>query len=295
MDNSLLAVRGINHKYIVVVGGKGKSQSSISEKPFATAINAVYICILLLLSIGIPYFSVIVTSFIKLRGYGLSVGNITFDHYIELFTMNSKGVRAILTSFGLAAAAATISSIIGTLVVTVIHKEKRWKKVIEGIGLLPEMIPNIVLVIGLMLFWNKIYNCLPLYNTIWFMILVYTVMFLPYSIQYVSSALMQIGDNLSAAGQICGGSHFYVFRKITFPLVMKGIMTGWMMTFIISFRELVASSLISPPNVLTVSTFIVREFEQGSVSVGMAMAVICVLISTASLVLLNAFTDKRSR
>jgi len=67
-----------------------------------------------------------------------------------------------------------------------------------------------------------------------------------------------------------------------------------MMIFIISFRELVASSLISPPNVLTVSTFIVREFEQGSVSVGMAMAVICVLLTTTALIILNLWIGGRS-
>ena len=70
-------------------------------------------------------------------------------------------------------------------------------------------------------------------------------------------------------------------------------MTGWMMTFIIAFRELVTASLIAPPNTLVVSTFIVREFEQGSVSIGMAMAVLCVLFTTTALMLLNRFIDKK--
>lgn len=279
------------HTYHLI--GKGNIRQTICEKTAVTIISGLYICFLLLLSIGIPYFSVIITSFIHLRGYGLSAGNFTAAHYVELFTTNAKGIRAVLTSLGLAAGAATIASMMGTVIVVSIRKEKRWKKVIEGISLFPEMIPNIVLVIGMMLFWNKIYAFLPLYNTIWFMMLVYTVMFLPFSIQYVSSAMIQIGENLNAAGEICGGSIFYNFRRIILPLVMKGILTGWMMIFIISFRELVASSLISPPNVLTVSTFIVREFEQGSVSVGMAMAVICVLLSTTALIILNVFTEKR--
>lgn len=276
-----------------LVGGKGRRTENISESRLVHGISLIYILVLLLFSVGIPYFSVIITSLINLRGYGMSAGNFTIMHYVELFTKNSKGIRAILTSVGLAAASATIASIIGTCVVVSIQKAKKWKKVIEGECLLPEMIPNIVLVIGLMLFWNKIYRVIPLYNTLGFMILVYVVMFLPYSIQYVSSAVMQIGNNLQAAGMICGGSKLYIFRRITLPLVMKGIISGWMMIFIISFRELVASSLISPPNVLTVSTFIVREFEQGSVSTGMAMAVICVLLSTTSLIILNQILDKK--
>jgi len=53
------------------------------------------------------------------------------------------------------------------------------------------------------------------------------------------------------------------------------------------------ASLIAPPNTLVISTFIVREFEQGSVSIGMAMAVLCVLFTTTALMLLNRFIDKK--
>ena len=89
---------------------------------------------------------------------------------------------------------------------------------------------------------------------------------------------------------------FLLYRNVgdsMLPLIRQGIATGWMMTFIIAFRELVTASLIAPPNTLVVSTFIVREFEQGSVSVGMAMAVLCVLFSTTALLILNTVIDRR--
>lgn len=278
-----------------LVGAKGSRKRKNLNNKWIERISFIYILFIILLSIGIPYFSVIVTSFINLRGYGMRVGNYTFSHYAELFRTNAKGVRAILTSLSLAGSAATIASVIGTCVAVITRKKKKWKKIIEVEGLLPEMIPNIVLVIGFMLFWNKIYKVVPLYNTLGFMVLVYAVMFLPYAIQYSSSALMQVGENLIAAGQVSGASKFFVFQRIILPLIMKGILSGWMMIFLISFRELVASSLIAPPDVLTVSTFIVREFEQGSVSVGMAMAVICVVLTTTALIILNQCMSKERR
>ena len=124
-------------------------------------------------------------------------------------------------------------------------------------------------------------------------IFAYVVLFLPYTVQYVTSSFTQISDSLMAAGQVFGGSPVYILRRITLPLIRQGIATGWMMTFIIAFRELVTASLIAPPNTLVVSTFIVREFEQGSVSVGMAMAVLCVLFSTTALLILNTVIDHR--
>ena len=119
------------------------------------------------------------------------------------------------------------------------------------------------------------------------MVLAYVVLYLPYTIQYLGSAFTQISDSLLEAGRVFGASPRTLFLKITLPLISKGIFSGWAMTFIIAFRELVTASLVAPPNQLVISTFITREFEQGSVSVGMAMAVLCVLFTTTVLLLLN--------
>lgn len=275
-----------------LVGGRSACVKQNNSR-IVTVIGGVYISAVLLITIGVPYFSVISTSFINLRGYGLKAGNFTFKHYIELFTANDKGIKALLTSAFLGVVSSTISAVLGTAVVIAGGRKGKWKKRLELFGLLPEMLPNIVLVIGLMIFWNKIYHVIPLYNTIWFMVFTYVVMFLPYSIQYVSSAYMQMGDSLTEVARVCGAGKMYTYVKIVIPLLKKGIFTGWMMSFIIIFRELVGASLISPPNVLTVSTFIVKEFEQGSVQVGMAMAIICVLFSTTSLIVLNMAVNRR--
>ena len=277
-----------------LVGGKGSRHNVHRLSSLKYSLVWCYVGAVLFLSIGIPYFSVIATSLIKLRGYGLAAGNFTFGHYIDLFTLNPKGVQALFTSLFLAAVSATIAAVLGTLLVTVLRNSKsRARKLVEAAGLLPEMLPSIVLVLGMMLFWNSVYQLVPLYNTLGMMVLAYVVLFLPYTIQYVTSSYTQMNDTLLQAGRTLGGSPQYVFRHITLPLIFKGVVTGWIMTFIISFRELVTASLIAPPNTLVVSTFIMREFEQGSVSVGMAMAVICVLLTTTALLVLNSAMNRR--
>lgn len=289
LQNYVTARRSYN-----LVSGKGSRFSVIKMRLPAKIASWVYIAVVLLLSVGVPYFSVISTSLIKLRGYGFQAGNFTFQHYIDLFTENEKGIRALGNSLILAVSAATICAVLGTIIVIAIRKARsKLGKVVEVMGLLPEMLPGIVLVIGIMLFWNQIYDAIPLYNTLGIMIVAYVALFLPYTIQYVTSSFTQISGNLEAAAQVFGGSPLYIFRRVTLPLITKGVLTGWMMTFIISFRELVTASLIAPPNTLVVSTYIVREFEQGSVSIGMAMAVLCVLFTTTALLILNHFIDKQ--
>ena len=276
-----------------LVSGKGSrpAQTHLSGSGLAAA--WAWVVLVLVVSIGIPYFSIIASSLIKLRGYGLAPGNFTLEHYGELFT-SDRSLGAIGNSILLAIASACICSVLGTVVVMAVRRGKgRLKKIVEGVSMLPEMLPAIVLVIGIMLFWNTIYDVLPLYNTMGIMVLAYVVLYLPYTVQYVTSSFTQINDNLIQAGRTFGGSPWYVFRRITLPMIAPGILTGWMMIFIIAFRELVTASLIAPPNVLVVSTYINREFEQGSVSLGMAMAVLCVAITTTTLLILNTVTNRK--
>lgn len=277
-----------------LVGGKGSRTSFVRLSPLGRVLAWMWIGLILLVAIGIPYFSVIATSLIKLRGYGLAAGNFTLLHYAELFTENTKGIQAIKNSVILSVSSATLCSGLGTALVLAVRRSKsRLGKVAEGIGLLPEMLPAIVLIIGIMLFWNRIYGILPLYNTLGIMILAYVVLYLPFTVQYVTSSFIQINDNLIQAGRTFGANSGYIFRRITLPMISRGVINGWMMTFIIAFRELVTASLIAPPNTLVVSTYIMREFEQGSVSLGMAMAVLCVLITTTSLIILNLAIDRK--
>ena len=276
-----------------LVGGKGSRPARTTLKKGGLVGAWMWVALVILTAIGVPYFSIISTSLIKLRGYGLAAGNFTLDHYKELLN-TPKAISSIWKSLFLAVSSATICSVIGTAVVVAVRRTNGFfKKTLEGISLLPEMLPGIVLVIGIMLFWNAIYKVIPLYNTIGIMVLAYVVLYLPYSVQYVTSAFTQINDSLLEAGRTFGGSPAYVFRRITLPMISRGIFAGWMMIFIIAFRELVTASLIAPPNTLVVSTYINREFEQGSVSLGMAMAVLCVLITTTALLVFNRVVGKK--
>jgi iron(III) transport system permease protein len=78
---------------------------------------------------------------------------------------------------------------------------------------------------------------------------------------------------------VFGAHPVSVFFRIALPLTFRGILAGWMMIFIVALRELVAPGLMAPMNTDVVSTFIVNEFEQGDVGLGMCMAVFTMLLT----------------
>lgn len=270
------------------LSGKGMRTRITQLTGWKAVLGWGYTGLLLLFSIVIPYFSIIATSLQKLRGDGLAWSNVTFAHYIELLRPGSKGWQALINSLSLAALAATVAVLIGTFLVLQMGSMKRWsERSLDMFSLLPNTVPGIVIVVGLILFWNAPWMPISIYNTYTMVVLTYVVFFLPYSVQYVKASAGQIDTNLLQAGRVFGGKPFYIFRRIMLPLLVPGILAGWMMTFTISARELVASLMVLPPSMHVTATYIFSQFEQGEVSLGMAMAVVSVGFTTLVLVIMN--------
>ncbi len=271
-----------------VLSGKTPAKREIKDKWYIKASSWIFVGMVLLLSIGIPYFSIIVTSLQKVRGDGLQAGNFSFASYQEVFTGGSAGLTAFINSITFSIMTAIITAIVGLLIALYIKKgETKKQQVLDFFSLMPNIIPGIVFVVGLIMFWNAPWLPATIYNTKAMVVVTYCVLFLPYSVQYIKSSFSQLDASIFQSASIFGRSNWHVYRRIIFPLLMQGILTGMMMTFIISMRELVAGLLILPPSVETGATFIYSQFEQGNVGVGMAVAVITVFMTVIFMFLLD--------
>ncbi len=281
------------HSYNLV-GGKGSRNRVYGYRGWQQALSWGYISILLITSIGIPYFSIVSASLMKLRGGGLAWSNLTLNHYGELLAWGSPSMKALTNSLGLALLAACLAAALGTwFALTVGRSKKLSQRVTDFLSLLPNNVPDIIMVVGLIMLWNSTWMPIKLYNTYGMVVLTYVVFFLPFTVQYVKARNGQLDDSLRHAGQVFGGRPWYIFRRIVLPLLLPGVIAGWMMTFTISLRELVASLLVLPPSMRTSATYIFAQFEQGQISLGMAMAVISVGLTTLLLLLVNSMNSNR--
>lgn len=279
-----------------VLSGKTPAIREKSDKWYVKLSSWLFVGIVLLFSIGIPYFSIIVTSLQKIRGNGLSQGNFSFAAYEEVFTSGSTGLSAFLNSVIFSFITAMITAIIGLFIALYIKNGKtKRQQVLDFFSLMPNIIPGIVFVVGLIMFWNSPWLPATIYNTKTMVVVTYCVLFLPYSVQYIKSALSQLDSSIFQSAAIFGQNRWNVYRYIFIPLLMQGILAGMMMTFIISMRELVGGLLILPPSVETGGTFIYSQFEQGNVGVGMAVAVITVTLTIIFMFLLDWLQKRGGR
>lgn len=275
----LIQIRVIQ-KFVYGTVSATTRQPTLVTKRWLLICAWVFLLLVILFSIVIPYFTILVTSLMAVRGNGLRLDNLSFAAYTGLLKNQQGGLSAFLNSLYFAILTAIITSLLGFFAGIYIHKaQKRGQKVVDFIGLMPNIIPGIVLVVGLIIFWNNPWLPFSVYNTKAMVILTYSALFIPYSIQYVKNNVMQINESIFEATKVFSKNQFQTFFNIYFPLLKRGLLTGAMMTFIISMRELVGSLLILPPGVETSATYIYRQFEQGNVSSGMAMAMITILMT----------------
>ncbi|WP_437888557.1 ABC transporter permease [Phytobacter sp. V91] len=263
-----------------LTGGKdvtsvtGKPTENMGANPGMMAVPMVLaLAFVGFLAVVVPGLSMAVTGVMSTLSGGLSLANATSAHYAALFAQQGDALTALGTSLSLALASALVTGGVGLVAAwLVVVQQIKGRKVIDALSLMPAALPGIVVGVGLILLWNRTFWPVSPYNSWFILLLSYCCLLLPWPVRYVSSALRQLGGNLEPAARVHGASAFQALRYIVLPLVFPAMLAAMLMVFAVASRELVTSLLLAPAGTQTVAVFIWRQFEQGSVGQGMAMA-----------------------
>lgn len=230
----------------------------------------------------LPLMAILATALSRTISGGLAWSNLGADNFVAILSDSTGALKALATSLTLGLGAALVTGLLGALSAYAVVKSKaRGRGLIDVLTILPNALPGIVVAVGLILAWNQPWLPVTPYNTALILLLAYCCILLPQPVRYATAAFQQIGDNLEAAARVCGASPLRAFRLILLPLIAPSLLAAMLLVFAVATRELVASVVVAPIGVSTISTYIWRQFEQGSVGLGMAMAFLTILITTA--------------
>ncbi len=247
-------------------------------------------------AVGLPGLSMAVTGVMSTLSGGLAWNNVTPQHYLALFSQQGDALSALGTSLSLALGASLITGLLGLLISwLVVVRQIKGRSVLDALSLLPAALPGIVVGVGLILLWNRTFWPVSPYNTWAILLLSYCCLLMPWPVRYITSALRQLGGNLEPAARVHGASALQALRFIVMPLVFPAMLAAMLMVFAIASRELVTSLLLSPAGTQTVAVFIWRQFEQGSVGQGMAMATLTLLAGLLLMLTALAIMQRKGR
>ena len=163
--------------------------------------------------------------------------------------------------------------------------------VLESLSFLSFSFPGIVIGVGFMWFFVQT----PLYATIWALLIGYIATYLPYGIRPLTSAFVQIHSHLEESSRVCGGGPLYTMRRIVIPLLIPGIVSGWILMATMFVRELSLSVVLSRPGTEVLAVQILRFAEDGLWGRLSALGIIMIFISTVLVIIATWIGAKMTR
>lgn len=247
-----------------------------------------------LISVVAPLFAIAATAFSRTLSGGLVADNLSWIHFADITASGSEAGRALGTSLALGVGAALVTGVLGALIAyLVVMTRARGRGLLDAMSLLPNTMPGVVVAVGLILAWNQ--PALPAtpYNTWMILLLAYCCLLLPYPVRYANAALRQVGPSLEAAARVHGAKAAVALWRVLLPVIAPSLVASMLLVFAVASRELVASLLLAPTGTQTVSVFIWRQFEQGSLGQGMAMSLVTIAVTTTLMLAATVWLQRR--
>ena len=130
--------------------------------------------------------------------------------------------------------------------------------------------------------WTYVYVPLPIYGTLWILLIGYITRFLPYGLRTMTSTIVQLHDDLQQASMVCGAGFLTTFRRILLPLLRPGFIAGWIILATIFLREFSTSVFLYSPGSEPLGPLLYHFYVDGNLGPMCALALIVSVICACS-------------
>ena len=210
-----------------------------------------------------------------------AVARFTLKNYLTAlhFPKVTDSIKnSILLGLGSASAVMLLTLFASWLLV---RTKMRGRWLLDLLTTLPLLFPGIVMGLAILRFY--LFVPIPVYGTLWILLIAFVTRYIPYGIRYTHSGLLQLHKELEEASYVSGASWLSSMRRIVVPLITPSFLGGWVFIFLLSAKELSMSVLLVSPQTPVVSVAIFELWENAQVGELAAFGVIwsAILVSIA--------------
>ena len=252
-----------------------KPQHSFSQTVFIFA----------LIFLFLPLFVLILYSFNSSRGMNWS--GFSLRWYGELFSYQSRDLwRAFSLSAIIALSSALSATIIGTLGAIGINWYRfKLRNYIQAILFLPMILPEIIIGVSLAIFFSGIQMKAGLLN----IYIAHTTFNLPFVFLMVMARLDEFDFSIIEAAHDLGASEKQILFRVTIPICLPGIISGFLTAITISLEDFVITYFVGGPGSSTLPVYIYSAIRYGVSPVINSLSVIMILGTVILTYLLRNF------
>lgn len=190
----------------------------------------------------------------------VSLDDFSLRSYRRVMFDTPTTVRALRNNFAAGTGAALATMAIGTTAAWVASRSRTTlRRTIDLLATAPIAFPGLVIAVALI--WFYLHVPLPIYATLWILVIAYTTAFVPYSYRAADAAITQVDRDLEDASTVAGATDFQTLRRVMLPLVFPAIAIAGLFVLSRTFRVLSLPILLSGPgsDVLPVVMFGLQE------------------------------------
>lgn len=207
--------------------------------------------------------------------HGITFHNLTWSNYDTVFHL-PLAATALKNSLIVGAGAATVVVALCSIVSWFLARTNtRLRSVVDVISFVPVVIPGLVLGLGLTFLYLRV--SLPIYGTLWILLIAFVTRFLPFGMRFSIVAMAQPAKELEESAYVSGATWAQSLRRILLPLTSQGLLAAWIFVFVVSFRELSAAIILYTPGREVVGVLLWEQFESGSF--GSLSAIGCIMVA----------------
>ncbi|GAA3115290.1 ABC transporter permease [Planomonospora alba] len=190
------------------------------------------------------------------------------------FAANAEIRRGLVNTLIVAAGTTVLSTVLGTLMAVGLARHSR-SRLLDAIGVLPAVLPDLVLGIGLLLFYVWVQLSLGLHSVV----LAHTVFGTAFVAAVVRTRLTHADTSLEEASRDLGATPVATFFRITLPQLAPGIAAGALLAFTLSVDEFVIAFFTSAPTEPTLPIVIYSMVRFGVTPEINALATVLLAVS----------------
>ncbi|HSY07737.1 MAG TPA: ABC transporter permease subunit [Steroidobacteraceae bacterium] len=252
----------------------------------------------------VPILSMVVFSFNNSRLVTVwdAAHSPTLKWYVALLS-NGPVLRAAWLSIRVAASAASGAVVLGTLVGFVLARfgPFRGRTLLSAMTTAPLVMPEVITGLSLLLLFVALEQLIgwPRGRGMLTIILAHITFTMSYVAVVVQSRLAGFDESLEEAAMDLGARPTTVFFRITLPLILPAIISGWLLAFTISWDDVVVSQFVAGPASTTLPMVIFSKVRLGVSPDVNALATLMVLVVALGIVIssawMHAVTKRRER
>lgn len=198
----------------------------------------------LLIATVAPLIGLIFVSLQPFWTSSINWGTLSLQSYHDLFGVQSALRTGLQNSLFLGVVTATVLMVLAAVLTFYIQGSSGiMPRLVNGISGLPASVPHTVIGIALLVTLASGANGIG--GTLRVLFLAYVVVMLPQATRSAGAALSQVGKELWDASSMSGASPLRTFRRILLPLMLTGLIAGWVIVFVQSFGEINTSIFLS--------------------------------------------------